>query len=615
VRITIAWLHSLTGTRHRGSRLFHVYDDAMARLLSINVGLPRDVAWRDQTVRTGIWKSPVQGRRMARRLNIDGDGQGDLAGHGGEQRAVLVYQIESYQFWQKQLRRIDFTYGQFGENLTVDGLPDRDVCVGDRYRIGGALFEVTQPRVTCYRVGIRLNEPQMAALLVAHARPGFYCRVLEEGELQAGDDIIQVAAGPERMSVADINALLYRPSHPPDQLMRALRITALSPGWKASFKALLEQEQSGATTTGNAGLARQAGPPPGWRGFRPLRVARKIPESSNVVSLVLEPADGSPLATALPGQFVVLRLKPAPDLPVLLRSYSLSGEPSAQRYRVSIKREAQGAAGAYIHDALQAGDVLDVSAARGSFTLRPGDRPVVLLSAGIGITPVLAMLHELAASSAAKPVWWLHGARNRREHPFVQEARTLVAALAHGRSHICYSSPDPEDRPGHDFDARGHLDLKVLQGLGLPHDAEFYICGPAKFMSDLTAGLLGWGVAPSQVHTELFGAEPASTPGIAVSSRRSPHAPSAPAGSGPQVSFARSGLSVRWGPSYASVLELAEACDVPVRWSCRTGVCHSCETALVEGAVNYAPDPIDAPGDGNVLICCSQPRGDIVVDL
>src|SRR6516164_1972662 len=218
----------------------------MARLLSVNVGLPRDIEWQGKTVHTAVWKTPVQGRRMARRLNIDGDGQGDLAGHGGEHRAVFVYQIESYRYWQNQLGRNDFTYGQFGENFTIEGLADTEVCIGDHYRIGDALFEVTQPRVTCYRVGIRLNEPQMAALLVAHARPGFYCRVLEEGELQAGDEIIQVSAGPERMSVADINALLYRPSHPPDQLMRALRVAALSPGWKTSLKALLEQEQSGA---------------------------------------------------------------------------------------------------------------------------------------------------------------------------------------------------------------------------------------------------------------------------------------------------------------------------------------------------------------------------------
>jgi MOSC domain-containing protein YiiM len=161
----------------------------MGRLVSVNVGLPREVAWRGETVRTAIWKQGVQGRRMVRRLNVEGDAQGDLAGHGGEHRAVMVYQMDSYRYWEAQLGRDDFAFGQFGENFTVDGLPDAEVCIGDRYRIGGALFEVTQPRVTCYRVGIRMSEPAMAALLVSHHRPGFYLRVLEEGEVGAGDEI------------------------------------------------------------------------------------------------------------------------------------------------------------------------------------------------------------------------------------------------------------------------------------------------------------------------------------------------------------------------------------------------------------------------------------------
>ena len=164
----------------------------MARLLSVNVGLPRDIAWKGRTVHTAIWKDPVHGRCRVGRLNLDGDGQGDLAGHGGEQRAVFVYQIESYRYWQEQLKRTDFVPGQFGENFTIEGLPDEGVCIGDRYRIGSALFEVTQPRVTCYRVGIRMNEPRMPALLTSSGRPGFYCRVLQEGEVGAGDDIVKV---------------------------------------------------------------------------------------------------------------------------------------------------------------------------------------------------------------------------------------------------------------------------------------------------------------------------------------------------------------------------------------------------------------------------------------
>src|SRR5689334_23717804 len=196
----------------------------MPRLLSVNVGLPRDIEWKGRTVHTAIWKSPVPGRCQARRLNLDGDGQGDLAGHGGEHRAVFVYQIESYRYWQQQLGRDDFSYGQFGENFTVSGLADDQVCIGDRYQIGGALFEVTQPRVTCYRVGIRMNEPRMPSLLVSHHRPGFYFRVLREGAVRAGDEIVRVAAGPEAMTVAEVDSLLYLSGHARERILRALRI-------------------------------------------------------------------------------------------------------------------------------------------------------------------------------------------------------------------------------------------------------------------------------------------------------------------------------------------------------------------------------------------------------
>jgi ferredoxin-NADP reductase/MOSC domain-containing protein YiiM/ferredoxin len=586
----------------------------MGRLLSVNVGLPRDITWQGKTVHTGIWKAPVEGRRMVRRLNIDGDGQGDLAGHGGERRAVFVYQMDSYRYWQNYLRRDDFTYGQFGENFTVDGLADAEVCIGDRYRIGGALFEVTQPRVTCYRLGIRMNEPEIAALVVKHGRPGFYFRVLEEGEVEAGAEITQVAAGPERMSVSEVDALLYKPGHPRDQLERALRIPVLSVGWRRSLEALLSQERKGGATTGNAGLGAVSGPPPAWRGFRPLRISRKLRESGNVTSLLLEPTDGEPIAATLPGQFVVLRLGP-PSAPELMRSYSLSGAPGATTYRVSVKREAHGAASAYIDDGLQIGDIVQASAARGSFTLRPGDTPVVLLSAGIGVTPVLAMLHALAAQASTREIWWLYGTRNGREHPFAEETRGLLKALAHHHSYVCYSSPDPEDRPNADFDGSGRLNMRALQELNVPRRGDFYICGPSTFMSDLTAGLKELGVASDRIHTETFGAGPSITPGIAAEPRRPPHLPAGAPGSGPMVSFARSGLNVRWGSSFPNLLELAEACDVPVRYACRTGVCHTCETGLVAGKIGYRPDPVDTPADGIVLICCAQPTGDVVIDL
>jgi len=393
----------------------------LARLLSVNVGHPREIAWRGKIVYTSVWKQPVGGRRLVQRLNVDGDAQGDLNGHGGEQRAVFVYQMGSYHYWERELKRSDFTFGQFGENFTVEGLADSEVCIGDRYRIGGALFEVTQPRVTCYRVGIRMDEPRMASLLVAHQRPGFYFRVLEEGEVGAGDEIVRVAQGPERMTITVVNALLYLPGPTKGDIERAVQIPALSPGWKGSLEALLRQIAQPRLQTGNSGLASAEQMVTAAPGFRPVKVARIDRESSSVVSLILEPVDGRPLTVPLPGQFVVLRLRPKADAPPVLRSYSLSDLPDAGRYRISIKEEPLGIASTYLNTQLRTGDVLDVSSPRGAFVLQPGDLPVVLLSAGVGVTPVMAMLHALAAQASPRPVWWIYGARNRLDHPFAEK--------------------------------------------------------------------------------------------------------------------------------------------------------------------------------------------------
>jgi ferredoxin-NADP reductase/MOSC domain-containing protein YiiM len=587
----------------------------MARLLSVNVGLPRDIPWKGRTVLTGVWKSPVAGRCRVGRLNLDGDGQGDLAGHGGEHRAVFVYQIESYRYWQEQLNRSNFVYGQFGENFTIDELADDAVCIGDRFNIGTALFEVTQPRVTCFRVGIRMNEPRMASLLTSSGRPGFYFRVLREGEVAAGDEIVKVGEAQERMTVAEINALLYLPNHPRDHLERALRIAALSHGWRASFAALLQSQQN-KTQTGNAGLAPAAAGHPAPPGFKSLLVTSIDRESADVLSFALQSPDDHQLPTALPGQYVVLRLKPATGGPTLFRSYSLSGPLSTERYRISVKIEPQGAAGNYLREHLRVGDRIDASSPRGSFVLQPGERPIVLLSAGIGATPVLAMLHALAAARSTRQVLWLHTARDAQHHPFAGEVRDLMRALTNGRSYVCYTRPESSDKTGQDFDATGRFSRSVFDTLGLPRDADVYLCGPTQFMADMKDALNASGVASERVHVEIFNGGESRTPGVVETTTRAPHPPTDEARAGPLVTFARSGVSAHWDASrYGSILEMAEACDVPVRWACRTGVCHNCESGLVSGTVVYEPAPLDKPADGNLLICCSQPASDVVIDL
>jgi ferredoxin-NADP reductase/ferredoxin len=435
-----------------------------------------------------------------------------------------------------------------------------------------------------------MNDPRIPALLVSHRRPGFYFRVLEEGEVQADDEIFKVASGAEQMTVAEVDALLYLPGHPRQQLLRALRIEALSPGWQGSFRALLDGGD------GNPGLAVTS-PPPAWTGFRRLTVAGIERETDTVISIRFEDPGGAALPAARPGQYLTLRIGS------VLRNYSMSGPPGASYYRISVKREPDGVASGYLHTQLAVGDQLDVAAPRGTFILDETHAPVLLISAGIGATPVLAMLHALAEEHADREIWWLHGARSRRDHSFATEASALLASLPNVHTHIYYS------RPG------GRLTASQLAALEPPRDAEAYLCGPVPFMDEISAGLAAIGLDAARIHTEPFGPASGLTPGIASKPARAPHAPAGDPGRGPTIEFARSDLAIPWSDDYASLLELAEACDVPVRWSCRTGVCHNCETTLIAGTVDYDPDPVEPPADGSALICCSRPHDAVVLDL
>jgi ferredoxin-NADP reductase/MOSC domain-containing protein YiiM len=574
-------------------------------VLSVNVGMPENHLWQGKTVFTGVWKHPVSEPVMARRLNIDGDGQGDKQGHGGEQRAVLVYQIQSYRHWEHHFGRDDFTYGQFGENLTVDGMPDDEVCIGDRYRIGEAEFEVTQPRVTCYRVGMRMGEPELPALLVSHHRPGFYMRVLAEGRIQAGDPIVKTRTGPHALTVADTDALLYLPGRDAGKLRAATDIPALSPGWQQSFRELAESESAG----GHAG--QSAGP--AWTGFRPLTVSEIRQESADVSSFYLAAADDSPLPPASPGQYLTVRL-PDAGTPAPVRSYSLSSPSGASQYRISVKHEAHGVASGYLCSAVKPGRVLDVAAPRGDFVLEAGTGPVLLIAAGIGVTPVLSMLHTLAGQASQRDIWWIYGASGPREHPMAAEARALLDSLQHAHEHVFYSRATAAERHRAGA-ADGRLTKVKLAALAVPADATAYICGPASFMDDMRNALTSLGIDQSRIRTELFGALSAINPGLTGQARKQPHQPPGPPGTGPQVTFARSGIAVPFPPEQHSVLDLADACDVPTRWGCRTGVCHTCITPLLSGDISYSPDPLEPPAEGRVLICCARPSTDIVLDM
>ncbi|WP_163505410.1 MOSC and FAD-binding oxidoreductase domain-containing protein [Fodinicola acaciae] len=549
----------------------------MATLVSVNVGQPRDIAWNGVTVHTGAWKDPVEGARTVRRHGMDGDGQGDLAGHGGPNRAVLVYQTQAYEHWKEFFRRDDLKPGYFAENLTVDGLADTEVRIGDRYRIGDAEFEVSQPRVTCFRAGLRIGEPRLASLLVSHHRPGFYLRVVKEGQVRAGDDIVRTATG--KVSVADLDALLYLPDPDLATVRAMIDDPALSEGWRGSLRDILADTPKKPTT---------------WPGFRPLRVTEVRRESERISSFTLADPDGEELPAALPGQYLTVRLRTG-----AVRSYSLS---ATDRYRISVKREPAGSVSGLLHETLRPGAIADVAAPRGDFVLDDDDtRPVVLVSAGIGITPVLAMLHRLAAGQSTREVWWLHAARRPAEQVFAGEVGELLAELPASHAKTFYSADS--DR----------LTAGAIARMGLPTDAVAYVCGPAGFMDDMTGGLRAAGV--TDVRTEIFGALSAINPGVVEHDRPAPHQPAGPPGTGPAITFARSGITAAFDQTKPNLLAFAESCDIPTRWQCRTGVCQTCVTPLLSGEVDYQPAPLLPPAEGTVLVCCARPRTDTVLDL
>ena len=458
--------------------------------------------------------------------------------------------------------------------------------------------------MTCFRVAIRLSEPRMPSLLVSHHRPGFYFRVIQEGEVKAGDDIRRLQTGPEELTVADVDGLLYLPNRSRRTLERALRIPALSEGWQGSFRELLDQAEHRADAASGDRMG----------GLRAADRDRGAPREQHDRLLRAAASRCGPGARS--------RRRPIPDAsacsptgPTARRSCARTrcrrSGPS-DGYRISVKLEPSGRGSGFLQEHVKPGDTIDAAAPRGDFVLRDNDDPVALISAGVGATPVLAMLRTLANHHATRQVWWIHGARNGQEHAFRQEVDELLTELPNGHRITAYSRPGPEDALGSGFDRAGRISIETIQGAQIPADADYYICGPTGFMHELSAGLAAGGVAPERISMEIFGTAEASIPGI-VGDRPAPHQPSGSPGQGPEVTFSRSNLAVAWDSSYASLLELAEACDVPVSFGCRIGVCHNCESGLVDGQVRYTTEPLEPPPDGRVLVCCSQPAGELTL--
>ncbi len=579
------------------------------KLLSVNVSLPKDVAHRGKTVTTGIFKEPVSARVRVGALGLDGDGQADRSVHGGADKAVYAYPHQHYSFWKAELRRRDLPFGQFGENFTIAGLGEDSTRVGDLFRIGTALFQVTQPRIPCYKLAIRVAEGfDFPARFQASGRLGFYFRVLDEGNVGAGDTVELIDSDDRSVTIAECVETYLNYMHEPERLTRILASRGLSYGWRGYLEEALRKAEPGIGSTG-------------WTGFRPFVVDRKIAESEDITSFYLVPADSRPLPAFRPGQYLTFRLNIPGHARPVTRTYSLSSSTRSDHYRITVKRETappsrpdlpHGLSSNYLHDGVEPGARLCVKAPSGNFHLDPREPgPVALLSAGVGVTPMVSMLEAIVEASSSRQIWFIHGARNRRKHIMGAFARRIAAEHDNVRLHICYSRPDPEDVLGKDYDSAGHVTVDLIQHLLPRGDFDFYLCGPARFIKTLYDGLLAWSVPKARIHYEFFG--PAT---VLKPSRPRAHKTAASSGADTiDVSFARSGLTVAWDSSVESLLDLAETHGLRPDFSCRSGICHTCMCRLIDGDVEYSLHIADEPDSGQVLICCSRPRSSVVLDL
>ena len=584
------------------------------KLVSVNVSLPKTVDHEGRMVSTGIYKEPVDGRVMVRKLNLDGDGQADLSVHGGVHKAVYVYDLESYRYWRRELGRDDLANGHFGENLTVEGMPDDQIHIGDVFRVGNALLEVAQPRTPCFKLEMKMGLPGFSRQFLISGRLGFYFRVLEEGEVGAGDPIERVQVGPERITVREFAHLYYFDYDNQEKIRRVLRLPSLPPEWRQTFKELL-------TTVGDR-TKKDIAPTRAWQGFRPFVVDQKVRESQTITSFYLVPEDGEPLPVFMPGQFLTFKLSipvyPKPEI----RNYSLSDSPiHPEYYRITIKREPLSESPSvvsvsnYFHDQVEPGTKLQVAAPRGDFFLDPQEEsPVVLLSGGVGLTPMISMLNALVESGKKRPVWFVHGTRNGIHHAMCKHMRRVAAENDNVTLHIRYSRPQPEDLKGRDYDSTGHVTVDFLGELLPDKDRDFYLCGPPPFMKSLMKDLRDWGVPENRIHFELFGPASLLQEGIRPKRKR-PRKKPVSGGEAFEVVFLQSGTTAKWDAEYANLLDFAEDQGIFPDFSCRSGICHTCMYDLLEGEVEYAFEPLDPPYPGQVLLCCTRPKSNLVIDI
>lgn len=576
------------------------------KVISVNVGLPRTVQWKGKAVSTGIFKAPVCGRIRLRALNLDGDRQADLSVHGGPDKAIYAYPAEHYVYRHRELPDMALPWGIFGENLTTEGLDEDALKVGDRFFIGSTEVVVTQPRLPCYKLGLRFGRDDIVKRFLASGRTGFYFKVVAAGEIAADDPIIVSQRAADSVPVSEVTRLDARDKDDLDGLRRTVAVAALPDDWRDYFKEQIDQV--------SVRSRRHAAQTPAWAGFRPFTLREKVQEGDDVSSFHLVPEDGQSLPPYLPGQYLTVRVSiPGLERPVV-RSYSLSDASRSDYYRLTIKRiasrsedapAASGLVSTYFHDRLAVGDRIEAKAPSGTFTINvtQHDRPVVLIGGGIGLTPLISMLNGIVAAGSPRETWLLYGVRSDRDYIMRTHLEAVARTHQNIHLHIFYSRPSREmDGPGVHS---GRIDLGAMRRLIPSNVYDFYVCGPPSMMASVSGDLEAWGVPADRVHTEAFG--PATV-------KQSVRGPATQPDCGIEVMFARSGVTTLWSRCGSPLLELAEEHSVAIDFGCRAGSCGTCVTRLLSGTVRYLREPNAPLQSGEILPCIAVPAEPLSLD-
>jgi MOSC domain-containing protein YiiM/ferredoxin-NADP reductase len=561
-------------------------------VVSLNVGEPRLVTYRGMSFRTGILKTPIDAPLHLKRLNFTGDAQADLSAHGGIDKAVYCYPLEHYAFWRGEIGRAVLPMGQFGENVTTQGLLETELRIGDILRMGTAVLQVSEPRIPCYKLVMHMNAgSDFSVRFLAANRTGFYCRVIEEGDIAPSDAITLVSRDPSSPTVNEVVAATQFADREPARLRQVVRAKDISAKWRSRVRRMIDAE-----------LRRrieQASPP-----SRTLVVEEIVPEARDVSSIWLRPRDGGPLPAGLPGQYLTLVW---PD--GLKRTYSLSAQDSGKRYRITVKleRDAQGSLGRASSRIalLKAGDAIDAERPRGNF--HPdveADTPLVLAAAGIGVTPIMNMLDQVTRDGR-RSVFAAFGMRHPEQHPLIGELKARVAERPNLHVRLAYSQYNGPEVSGLPAAKRGRLVAADL----LPHAAaplaEVFLCGPGDFIRQMHDGLAAAAVNPLCIRYEAFG--PSTLVPVRGDTTADPAAKF-------NVAFTRSNMDAVWTPASGTLLNLAEAAGVSPTFGCRAGSCGLCRTRIAEGKVSYV-EPIDEPDAGYVYPCCAVPQTDCRLDM